>query len=456
MSNVTWGNRTAANATVKRMADTAANRAELLKQGEKDGVPSVVVDLGNDVALISSRELQTVSKIARTMEPGIKPGDDLKVDGVGGKVLFTDDGFSEVKADDVVVAVVDTGIDTKHPAFEGRLVKPFNAIDGSTNVEDHQGHGTHCAGIIAGARNDQQDQSGVAPQVKIMPIKASDDGTFSSAAMAKGIRYAVDNGAKVISMSVGGPMFQPSVHHALEYAKKQGVLVVVAAGNDGSTTKNYPAAYDNSLSVGASNQQDGRAYFSTYGSTVDIAAPGVSILSTTKDGQYGTEDGTSMASPHVAAAAALVFSQHPTWTPAQVREVLCSTGDPVSGFTGSTSLKRLNVAKAVGATSAPAPTTTPAPSSGDTTAPTISNVGGSIGTTYAYVTWSTNEAADTQAEIGTTTNPTSRTAYQSALVTSHKVTFSNLLRGHTYYFRARSRDKAGNLRVSGVYRFTTH
>lgn len=324
MSNVTWGPSSspirANNATVKRMADTAANRAELKKLAAKDQVPSAIVDFGSEVALVSSRELVTASRLARVQGPVVKSGDQVKVDGQAGDVVFTDDGFSEVQAaKDVVVAVIDTGLDTKHPAFEGRIVKPFNAIDGSSDVEDHQGHGTHCAGIIAGAENDAQNAGGVAPQVKIMPIKASDDGAFTSAAMAKGIRYAVDNGAKVISLSVGGPMFQPSVHQALAYAKKKGVLVVVAAGNDGKDKVSYPGAYDEVLAIGSS--KDGkRSFFSNGGDHLDLSAPGEKINSTVPGQTYGVKSGTSMATPYVAGEAALVIAEHPDWTVDQVRD----------------------------------------------------------------------------------------------------------------------------------------
>ncbi|MFN3432043.1 MAG: S8 family peptidase, partial [Candidatus Sericytochromatia bacterium] len=198
MSNITWGtgtNTAKATASVKRLADNAENRAALKKQAAQDKLPSALVDLGDQVALVSSGQMETTSRVARSMGPVLKTGDSLKLDGEAGSVLFTDDGFSEIDAKDVIVAVIDTGIDTKHPAFEGRLVKPYNSVDGSTNVEDTQGHGTHCAGIIAGSWDIRDDAAGVAPNVKIMPIKASDGGSFSNGAIVKGIRHAVDNGA---------------------------------------------------------------------------------------------------------------------------------------------------------------------------------------------------------------------------------------------------------------------
>jgi subtilisin family serine protease len=205
------------------------------------------------------------------------------------------------------------------------------------------------------------------------------------------------------------------------------------------------------MSVGSTDNRDNRSNFSTYGSTLDIAAPGSDILSSSKSGGYETMSGTSMASPHVAGAAGLLFSLHPTWTVAQVRQALESTGDPVNGFAGS-SIKRMNVARALGATAtAPAPSTPAA----DKAAPTLSGMIASIGTTSAAVSWKTNEAADTQIEIGLTNPPTSRSAFQPAMVTSHSVKLANLTPGKRYYFRARSRDKAGNLGLSATYTLTT-
>jgi subtilisin family serine protease len=324
MSNVTWGsgtNTAKATATVKRLADTAENRAALKKQAAQDKLPSALVDLGDQVALVASGQMETQSRVARSMGPVLKAGDTLKIDGQAGSVLFTDDGFAEIDAKDVVVAVIDTGIDTKHPAFEGRLVKPYNAVDGSTNVEDTQGHGTHCAGIIAGSWDIRDDAAGVAPNVKIMPIKAAEGASFSNGAIVKGIRYAVDNGAKVISMSLGGPMIQPSVHKAIEYARSKGVMVLVASGNESKDKVSFPARYEEGLAVGSS--KDGkRSSFSNGGEHLDLSAPGERILAPVPGQTYGAKSGTSMATPYAAGAAALVIAQHPDWTVSQVTEHL--------------------------------------------------------------------------------------------------------------------------------------
>lgn len=328
-STVTWGtNRTANSVGVRRLADTAENRRKLQAEAAKDRLPSAVVDMGQDVVLLSGRQLETASKIARTLGPVLESGGKAKVDGAEGAVLFTDDGLQEIDAKDVIVAVIDSGLDVNHPAFAGRIVKPYNSTNGSADVTDKNGHGTHVAGIIAGAWGVDPKAGGVASSAKIMPIKAGDGG-FSSGDLVKAIRYAVDNGAKVINMSLGGPMMQPSVHRALKYAEEQGVVVLVATGNDSKDKVSFPGRYDEVLGVGSS--KDGkRSPFSNGGDHIDLSAPGERIYATLPTGKseigdrlgtntYGAISGTSMATPYAAGAAALVIAQHPDWTAAQVK-----------------------------------------------------------------------------------------------------------------------------------------
>jgi subtilisin family serine protease len=315
-STVTWGtNRTAGSVAVNRLADTAENRKKLQEQAAKDKLPSAVVDFGADVALLSGAALQTASRIAKVQGPSIAQGGSVAVDGANASVLFTDDGFAEIEASDIVVAVIDSGLDVNHPAFKGRVVKPFNSVNGTADVTDTNSHGTHCAGIIAGAATEQS--TGVATNVKIMPIKAG-DGSFTSAAIVKGIRYAADNGAKVISMSLGGNGALPEVQKAVQYALSKGCVVVAATGNDGKNTVSFPARYDEILSIGSS--KDGkRSSFSNGGDRLDLSAPGEAINAPIPGGGYGKKSGTSMATPYAAGAVALVMAQHPDWTPEQVK-----------------------------------------------------------------------------------------------------------------------------------------
>jgi subtilisin family serine protease len=232
-------------------------------------------------------------------------------------VLYTDDGFSEIAASNVVVAVIDSGLDVNHPAFKGRVVKPYNTMTGTTDVTDTTSHGTHCAGIIAGAADAAKDVGGVAPQVKIMPIKAG-NGTFTLNDIVKGIRYAADNGAKVISMSLGGNGSMPEVQKAVQYALSKGCVVVAATGNDGKNQVSFPGRYDDILAIGSSKNGK-RSSFSNGGDRIDLSAPGEAINSTVPGGGYGKKSGTSMATPYAAGAVALVMAQHPDWTPDEVK-----------------------------------------------------------------------------------------------------------------------------------------
>ena len=147
-STVTWG-RNAAYANATRLADSYQNRAYLQQQAAQDGTPSAVVKMGNDVALLSGDALRTASRLSTSYNGVISRGGSVNVDGANASVLYTDDGFSEIDARNVVVAVIDTGVDVDAPALAGRIVAPYNVLTGSTDVTDEAGHGTHVAGIIA-------------------------------------------------------------------------------------------------------------------------------------------------------------------------------------------------------------------------------------------------------------------------------------------------------------------
>ncbi|WP_089307060.1 S8 family serine peptidase [Geodermatophilus pulveris] len=229
----------------------------------------------------------------------------------------------------VVVAVLDTGV-APHPELAGVLVPGRNfttSPGGELDTTDRQGHGTHVAGTVAA--DAASDVEGVAHGVRVMPVKVlGDDGSGSSSAVNSGIIWAAENGADVINMSLGGPGGAGLFASAVDYARSRGVTVVAAAGNDNTSTPSYPAAEPGVISVAAVDAQQARASFSNSGSTVDLAAPGVGILSTHLDGSLASLNGTSMASPHVAGVAALVEAAAPGLTPDQVeRALVASTTD---------------------------------------------------------------------------------------------------------------------------------
>jgi len=208
----------------------------------------------------------------------------------------------------VNIAILDTGIDLDHPDLANKIMSNAN-FGSSPTVDDIHGHGTHVAGIAAAMTNNGIGVAGVGCNSTLMNVKVLGDngsGTYSS--VASGIIWAADNGAEVINMSLGGSAASSTLEDAINYAWSNGVIVVAAAGNSGSTTPMYPAYYANCMAVAATDYNDARASFSNYGDWVDVAAPGASIYSTLRNSGYGYMSGTSMASPHVAGLAALVFT----------------------------------------------------------------------------------------------------------------------------------------------------
>jgi len=281
----------------------------------------------------------------------------------------------------VVVAVVDTGVDYNHEDLKDQVIKGPNLVANTADPMDDQGHGSHVAGTIAGIG--VNGVYGVAFKTKILAIKVlGSDGSGDTATIAQGILKANELGAKVINLSLGGPDKSQTLEDAVNTVNGKGTLVVCAAGNDGNTGVDYPAGFASSLAVGATDQNDQRASFSNYGSYVAIAAPGVGIYSST-GGSYKEESGTSMASPHVAGSAALLLAVNPNLTNDQLKSALENNGDTVTGFENG-NLRRLNVARAIaslagGATPTPAqPAPTPAPAQPDpgaTAAPSFPDPG---------------------------------------------------------------------------------
>ena len=209
----------------------------------------------------------------------------------------------------VRVAVLDTGLDVNHPLLAGRISSTrWNFVNNSGNVTDTEGHGTHVSGIVVDASS---------PNVLVMPLKVLDDeGRGAESVITEALRYAADHGAQVANLSLGSPSAASNYWgEALEYAKGKGVTVVAASGNDGTTAKNYPAAYPDVIAVSASTSSNYLAAYSNRGDWVDIGAPGTDIISTfpigMAPGGLAMASGTSMAAPHASAAVALLLSYCP-------------------------------------------------------------------------------------------------------------------------------------------------
>jgi len=231
----------------------------------------------------------------------------------------------------VVIAILDTGVNTSHPEFAGRILSGFDFINNDTDPSDDNGHGTHVAGTAAAGTNNGIGSVGICGGCSILPVKVlSNSGSGLWSQVAAGIIFAADNGANVINLSLGGYSPSSTMQAAIEYAQQKGVLVIAAAGNDHRNEAFYPAAFNNVLGVSATDKNDVIWSLSNYGSYVDVAAPGVTIFNTFNDlynyyGGYAFYNGTSMAAPHVAGLAGLLFSQNQNRTAEQVSNLITST-----------------------------------------------------------------------------------------------------------------------------------
>jgi hypothetical protein len=252
----------------------------------------------------------------------------------------------------VVVAVLDTGVDYNHQDLSTNIWTNSKEIagngkddDGNGYIDDYygwnfdgnnnstldvNGHGTHVSGTIAGVNNGY-GVTGIAYDSKIMPVKVLDDqGSGSYGAIANGIYYAVDNGANVINLSLGGSRSNDTLQKAIEYASSKGVIVVMAAGNSGGSRPAYPARYAKNygLAVGAVDENKNLADFSNRAGAdplTYVTAPGVNVYSTIPGNEYASYSGTSMATPHVAGVVALMLSANPNLSDAQVRQIIAET-----------------------------------------------------------------------------------------------------------------------------------
>ncbi|AGZ46322.1 S8 family peptidase [Actinoplanes friuliensis] len=277
-------------------------------------------------------------------------------------------------ASDVTAYVLDTGIRISHSEFEGRASYGWDFIDKDSTAQDCNGHGTHVAGTVGGATY------GVAKDVKLVGVRVLDcTGSGAYSAIIAGIDWVTTHAVKpaVANMSVGGTA-SSALNAAVTRSIASGVTYAVAAGNDNKDACGFsPASAADAITVGATDSADARASFSNYGSCLDIFAPGVKITAASYSNDTGSQimSGTSMASPHVAGAAALVLAANPSFTPAQIREALVGNSTPGKVTSaGSGSVNKLLYSGFLNTPATPAPTTpaptTPAPTTEPTTPPT--------------------------------------------------------------------------------------
>ncbi|HEY9898071.1 MAG TPA: S8 family serine peptidase [Pantanalinema sp.] len=266
-----------------------------------------------------------------------------------------------IDASGTTVAVLDTGVDYRHPEFGSRVIRGWNFADNTSDVMDRFGHGTHVAGIIGAGGNNGVGVAGVAWNAKILAVKVlGDNGQGSTAAVISGIRYAADMGVKIINMSLGSPdtTVDPALSTAIAYANAKGCLVIAAAGNNHGEVGS-PANDPGAIAVSSTSKflfWEYMSWFSNSGTKIEVSAPGGSIYSTlpldaNKTGAtgYGKLSGTSMAAPFVSGEAALIWAKHPSWTAQQVRNAITSGVDH-KGSAGRNSrygYGRINLEKAL-------------------------------------------------------------------------------------------------------------
>ncbi|MGN7297452.1 S8 family peptidase [Ferdinandcohnia sp. SAFN-114] len=256
----------------------------------------------------------------------------------------------------VPIAILDTGIDQNHEDLSSRIVDNQNFTDSPT-VDDLYGHGTHVAGIAAAITDNLIGVAGMgfnSPQ--LLNIKVlNDQGVGFDSWIAQGIVYATNQGAKVINMSFGGPGASQTLREGILFARDKGVVVIASAGNENTDTRNFPAAYNYSISVAATDQNDQKANFSNFGASwVDVAAPGVTIISTCPNHpneiectNYGSLSGTSMSAPFVSGLASLLIATNPALTQGQIKKAIQKTAEEIDGTGVLYQYGRIDALKAI-------------------------------------------------------------------------------------------------------------
>jgi len=286
---------------------------------------------------------------------------------------------------DVVVAVLDTGIDWDHPDLAANMWTNDDGYHGYNIVDDnwfpmddnihgydssgdwvanvYTYHGTHVAGIIGAVTDNGEGMAGLA-QVRLMAVKVmNESGEGTDGMVASGIRWAVDNGADIVTMSLGVEGTSATMVNAVNYARNNDVVMIAAAGNDGTSVVSYPGAYPQVIAVGATDDTDRRASFSNYGANLDLVAPGSMIYSTQGGSGYQYLSGTSAAAPHVAGVAALMLSVSPALEPEEISSVINQTATDIemTAYDPTTGWGIVNAFRAVEAVSAPRVTITDPP-----------------------------------------------------------------------------------------------
>jgi thermitase len=254
----------------------------------------------------------------------------------------------------VIVAILDSGINAAHPDLIGHVIPGYNFVSGNSDFADDFGHGTAVAGTIFAAGNNGVGVAGVAFGSTLLPVKVVDSSGFATYSdIANGIYFAVEQGAKVINISIAGDSASPTLQSAVDFAWSNNVVIVAAAGNNANSIPQYPAACDHVVAVSATTAADSLADFSSFGSYVSLSAPGDDIWTTQRDlsNPYGPWRGTSFASPIVAGVAALALAANPSLSSTQLVSLLINNTDDLgaAGYDFSFGQGRVNALKCLAA-----------------------------------------------------------------------------------------------------------
>lgn len=339
-----------------RRAEIAALGVQVLRFPAQAGEQALLARLRGDVAVDYAEPNGIVTASAVPNDPGFASQWGLEK-------TRADQGWdSEAGSLNTIIAVVDSGADPDHPDLQGKRVLGWNydatSADYNTAITtDDNGHGTHVAGIAAAATNNGVGVAGMCAGCGFMAVKVLDaDGNGTYDAVARGIIFAADNGARIINLSLSGALPSQTLEDAVTYAANKGALLVAAAGNDGGSGANYPAAYAQVMAVAATDSSDQRASFSSYNTYMSVAAPGVSIYSTSwsvgAGSDYAYLSGTSMSTAFVSGLAGLLFSQESARDRVAVRSIIEQSAVDIgaTGWDAETGYGRIDVVRALGGT----------------------------------------------------------------------------------------------------------
>jgi uncharacterized protein YjdB len=312
--------------------ESVSDRVDVIELKDQAATDEAIAEISQNPNVLSVEKNGVIEASSLPSDPYILDGSAWQFEKIGADAIWEDVNSSQ----EIVVAVIDTGLNTSHPDLAGRITTGYDYMENTSAVTDLSGHGTMVSGCVAAAVNNDIGVSGsaVSANVKIAPYRTGGqyvgDKNLYISYIAAAIMAAADRSdVSVINMSFGTYSAYDSIANSVAYAVSKGKVLVASAGNEGASSNGgkyvYPASYDGVISVAATDSSDGHPSFSQYNDKVDLSAPGSSVYTTTRSGAYGTASGTSFAAPIVAGAAALLMSLDETLTASQVEDILKDT-----------------------------------------------------------------------------------------------------------------------------------